>query len=452
MKELTIYVYADWPADGPVLVGRLFSSESRGKEVFSFEFDKAWLRRPEAQYTLDPDLLFHTQRQFVPSDKPVFGVFADSCPDRWGRRLMQRREAIIAKRADRKPRRLSESDYLLGVFDETRMGAFRYSLNKGDTFLSSDRDLAAPPWVALRKLEAAAYSLDSDTAAEEEKWINMLLAPGSSLGGARPKASVCGPDGDLWIAKFPSKTDEINVGAWEAVVHTLAQQCDLDVPEGKLMRLSKNGGTFLSKRFDRESGKRIHFASAMTLLGKTDGNIDSSYLDIASFIRAHGATPGKDLQELWKRIVFHMCVSNTDDHLRNHGFLLRHDGWHLSPAYDINPTNYGEHLHLCVTEYDSTIDLNLALETAEFYDVSLSFAREYIERTKATVDKNWPHLAAENGISRAEIERMAPAFFAARTTLTLDEQIEKAKEACAEDCRSVSREYLHKTDDDRKKR
>lgn len=447
MKELTIYVYADWPADGPVLVGRLFSSESRGKEVFSFEFNKAWLRRPEAQYTLDPDLFFHTQRQFVPSDKPIFGVFADSCPDRWGRKLMQRREAIVAKREDRKPRRLSESDYLLGVFDETRMGAFRYSLNKGDMFLSSDRELAAPPWVALRKLEAAAYSLDSDTAAEEEKWINMLLAPGSSLGGARPKASVYGPDGDFWIAKFPSKTDEINIGAWEAVVHTLAQQCYLDVPEGKLMQLSKNGGTFLSKRFDRENGKRIHFASAMTLLGKTDGNIDASYLDIASFIRAHGATPGKDLQELWKRIVFHMCVSNTDDHLRNHGFLLRQDGWHLSPAYDINPTNYGEHLHLCVTEYDSAIDLDLALETAGFYDVSLTFAREYIESTKVTIDKNWRRLAIENGIGRAEIERMAPAFLAAKPTPSLDAQIHKAKETGTEACRFTSRKNLQKTDD-----
>lgn len=448
MKELTIYVYADWPTDGPVLVGRLFSSELRGKEVFSFEFDKAWLKRPEAQYTLDPDLSFDTQRQFVPSDKPIFGIFADSCPDRWGRKLMQRREAIIARGEDRKPRRLSESDYLLGVFDETRMGALRYSISKGDTFLSSDRELATPPWVALRKLEAAAYSLDNDSTAEEEKWINMLLAPGSSLGGARPKASVYGPDGELWIAKFPSKTDEINVGAWEAVVHTLAQRCDLDVPEGKLMQLSKNGCTFLSKRFDRENGKRIHFASAMTLLGKTDGNIDASYLDIAWFIRAHGATPGRDLQELWKRIVFHMCVSNTDDHLRNHGFLLRQDGWHLSPAYDINPVNYGEHLHLCVTEYDSAINLDLALETAEFYDISPGFAREYIENTKATIDGSWRRLATENGISRAEIERMAPAFLAARPTPSLDVQINNAKEKGNVSNRSVSQEQYQEQDND----
>ena len=423
MKESIIYVYADWLTDGPVLMGQLFVTNTRGKENFSFEFDKNWLKRSEAFITLDPDIHLYSGRQYVSMNKPIFGLFSDSCPDRWGRRLMQRREAIVARKEDRKPRALTECDYLLGVYDETRMGALRFSLKKNGPFLSADKELTTPPWVTLRKLENASYSFEGIDIKEEERWVTMLLAPGSSLGGARPKASVLAPDGSLWIAKFPSKHDEMNSGAWEIVTHDLAARCGLNVPDAKMENFSKNGSTFLIKRFDRDNSRRIHFASAMTLLGKTDGDHDASYLDIASFIRANGATPQKDLKELWKRVVFNMAVSNVDDHLRNHGFLLGPKGWELSPLYDVNPSMYGNALSLNVSQYDGSIDFDLALQTAECYDIAYADAQQYIKETKEIVDRNWRTLAANYGLSRSEIERMEPAFMATKNTKSLDELI-----------------------------
>ena len=229
--------------------------------------------------------MLYKGRQYAPLDKSMFGIFADSCPDRWGRLLMIRREAIIAKKEERKPKRLTDIDFLLGVYDEPRMGGLRFSVTEDGPFLSDDRELATPPWTTLRKLESASLAFEKNEDGMEEKWLKQLLAPGSSLGGARPKASVSAPDGSLWIAKFPSKHDDINVGAWEMVVHDLAVMCGLDVPEAKLEHFSKTGSTFLTKRFDRDGEHRIHFASAMTLLGKNDGASaadGSSYLDIVS--------------------------------------------------------------------------------------------------------------------------------------------------------------------------
>ena len=426
MKEKTIYVYADWIEEKPILLGELFVSSTRGKETFSFEYDKDWLHRKEANYILDPDLQLCIGRQYLPYNKPIFGMFSDSCPDRWGRFLMQRREAIIARKEERKPKALTESDYLLGVYDETRMGGLRFSIEKDGPFLSNDKDMSTPPWVKLRSIEAAAYSFEDVEIKEEEKWLNMLIAPGSSLGGARPKASVTAPDGTIWIAKFPKKHDELNTGAWEMVAHDLAQMCDLNVPEAKICNFSKNGSTFLTKRFDRVDGKRVHFTSAMTLLGKVDGEHDTGYLDIASFIRQNGATPSMDLRELWKRIVFSMAISNTDDHLRNHGFIMSKDGWKLSPAYDINPNIYGTELSLYISQYDSTIDFELALETAKHYDISDAEAKSYIDKVKDIVQRNWVPLATKYNISRSEIERVEPAFIMTKRK-SIDEQIQEAQ-------------------------
>ena len=237
--------------------------------------------------------------------------------------------------------------------------------------------------------------------------------PGSSLGGARPKASVLAPDGSLWIAKFPSKNGEINVGAWEMVVHDLAVKCNLNVPEAKLENFSKNGSTFLTKRFDRNGDKRIHFASAMTLLGKRDGadaSDGSGYLDIASFIRKYGETAKKDLRELWRRIVFNMAVSNTDDHLRNHGFILGKEGWVLSPLYDVNPNIYGDTLSLNVDSDSNLIDFNLALSVARLYDLTDKQATEELGEIRNTVETNWRKLTQQYGLSRREIESMSSAF------------------------------------------
>lgn len=408
-----LYVYENWKSDIPSLIGKLYVDKGRGRQITAFEYDDEWLNDLTNNVSLDPDLRMFRGRQYAPADKLMFGMFEDSCPDRWGRLLMKRREAIRAKKEERKPRTLTEVDYLTGVYDETRMGGLRFSASKGGAFLSDDRELTTPPWTTLRKLESASLAFEKNNDGMEEKWLRQLVAPGSSLGGARPKASVLAPDGSLWIAKFPSKYDEINVGAWEMVVHDLAVMCELDVPDAKLENFSKYGSTFLTKRFDREGNRRIHFASAMTLLGKTDGvnaAQGSSYMEIASVITAQSASPQKDLRELWRRIVFNMAVSNTDDHLRNHGFILAKDGFCLSPLYDVNPDVYGDTLSLNVDTDNNLIDFNLALSVAKTYGLTERRATDELKEIRDVVENNWRRIAQQYGIRRSEIERMAPAF------------------------------------------
>ncbi|MCK4981320.1 MAG: type II toxin-antitoxin system HipA family toxin [Victivallaceae bacterium] len=409
-----IYVYADWPElQAPALMGCLNTQFIRGKEIFSFEFDSEWLKSKSAQI-LDPDLQFYSGRQYTDSGKNTFGLFLDSSPDRWGRQLMRRREAIKARHDDRPVRQLLESDYLLGVHDVTRMGALRFKLNESEDFQNHDFELPAPPWTSLRELEAACrhYEEESPSDSEHEKWLSMLLAPGSSLGGARPKANVLDNDGNLWIAKFPSRADDANTGAWEMVVHELAKKIGLNVPECRIEKFSKYGNTFLTKRFDRKIEKRIHFASAMTLLGRSDGDNHSSgcsYLDLAQFIVQHGARPNEDLQELWRRIIFSIAVSNTDDHLRNHGFLLIPQGWTLSPAYDINPNPRGSSLSLNISMDDNSLDFELALSVAEQFRLNISQAKEQLNDIKYIVN-HWREIASKFKISRHEIENMTLAF------------------------------------------
>lgn len=412
-KEKIIYIYADFPPHCNQLIGKLYVSGVRGRENYAFEYELEWI---ETQCTfLDPELQLYRGRQYVGSDKNIWGMFSDSCPDRWGRLLMKRREAIRANKSDEKPKKLLESDFLLGVYDKARMGGLRFKVEKDGTFQSDNQEWATPPWTSLRKLEQATAAFENDDSGLEEKWLRQLIAPGSSLGGARPKASIMAPDNSLWIAKFPSKHDEQDSGAWEMVIHDLAEMCEIDVPEAKLERFSKLGSTYLVKRFDRNGKGRVHFSSAMTMLGKTDGaggGDGSSYLDIASFIKANGAKPKRDLLELWKRIVFSMAVSNTDDHLRNHGFILSEEGWVLSPMYDVNPDIYGDNLSLNVNEDDSSIDFNLAIESAKYYDVSKKDAIHIVNDIKRSVSENWRKIASKYGMSRGDMERMKPAFMA----------------------------------------
>ena len=410
MAAKTIYTYECWSSDQPSFMGCLFVDQLRGKESCSFEYDEQWLKTHSGQYFLDPDLELYRGRQYAPMDKKLFGIFADSCPDRWGRLLMRRREAILAARENRKPKQLSETDYLLGVHDEARMGALRFSLHMGGPFLSCDSDMAAPPWVTLRDLEAASLAFEQDKDTLNDRWLRQLLAPGSSLGGARPKATVRASDGTLWIAKFPSRQDEQDIGAWEQVAHELAKACGLNVPDSKLERYSETGSTYLVKRFDRIGMRRIHFSSAMSLLGQTDGASDSSYLDLADFITKAGASPREDLAELWKRIVFSMAVSNTDDHLRNHGFLLTEKGWRLSPMYDVNPVPYGEMLSLNVSMDDSRIDLELAFEVASFFGLTRTAAESEALKVLTTIRKQWRYISSACGLSRAAQNKMAQAF------------------------------------------
>ena len=393
-------------------MGCLYVSVIKGGESYSFEYDRNWLKTTGLSLSLDPELMPYAGRQY-PSDKNIFGLFADASPNRWGRVLMNKRERILADKEGRKPNKLYDSDYLLGVYDETRMGGIRFKLDPNGPFLSDDQETAAPPWATLRTLEEASRHFESDESGLAEKWLNQLIKPGSSLGGARPKATVIDTKDQLWIAKFPSKNDENDVGAWEMVAHDLAALCGLNVPEAKLEKFSSLGSTFLVKRFDRIRDRRIHFASAMTLLGKTDGAsaVDGiSYLDIAGIIRSCGAQPKKNLVELWKRIVFNMAITNTDDHLRNHAFILESGGWVLSPLYDVNPVPYGDELSLNVDEEDNSININLAVQTAARFGISETQAQHYASEILEIVRDNWSKIAANYGLTRRQIEEMRPAF------------------------------------------
>lgn len=416
-NEKNIYVYDDFSFEKPELIGTLYVNVIKGSESYSFAYDAQWLKKTNLSVYLDPELMPYAGRQY-PSGKSIFGLFADSSPDRWGRVLMNKRERIVAEKEGRKPAKLYDSDYLLGVYDETRMGGLRFKSKPDGAFLSDDKTTAAPPWATLRSLEEASRNFENDETGLAEKWLQQLIKPGSSLGGARPKATVVDPENQLWIAKFPSKNDENDTGAWEMVAHDLAKLCGLTVPEAKLEKFSALGSTYLVKRFDRIGNKRVHFASAMTLLGKTDGASaadGSSYLDIAAFIKANGAKPKADLIELWKRIVFNMAITNTDDHLRNHAFILTPTGWVLSPLFDVNPVPYGDELSLNVNEDDNRIDIELAVQTAVLFGIGKSDAQAYAAQLLETVRENWNKIAAKYGLSRREIEEMKPAFSACFT-------------------------------------
>ena len=413
-KEKTIFVYDDFSMQNPTLMGILYVNSLKGGESYSFEYDREWLKKTSLKITLDPELMPYSGRQY-PFGKAIFGLFSDSSPDRWGRVLMNNRERILAGKEGRKPAKLYDSDYLLGVYDETRLGGIRFKTEPNGAFLSDDKETAAPPWASLRTLEEASRNFENEDTALSEKWLNQLIRPGSSLGGARPKATVIDPNEQLWIAKFPSKNDENDSGAWEMITHDLAEICGLHVPEAKLEKFSNLGSTYLVKRFDRILNKRVHFASAMTLLGKTDGTSaadGTSYLDIAAFIKSYGAQPKRDLIELWKRIVFNMAVSNTDDHLRNHAFIFTENGWELSPLYDVNPIPYGDELSLNVDEEDNSINIDLAIEASVRFGISETDATTYAKNILSVVKENWEKRATALGLSRRLIEEMRPAFSA----------------------------------------
>jgi serine/threonine-protein kinase HipA len=417
-RQRLIQVYLDdSEAEEPRLMGVLSATQLRGKEVFSFAYEPTFLQS-SFTHALDPDLQFFGGNQFVRDEKPNFGLFLDSSPDRWGRLLMRRREAILARQEGRRENVLFESDYLLGVYDEHRMGAIRFKTNEKGPFLNNDAQMAAPPFTSLRQLEQASLIIEQATSADSPdylKWLNLLIAPGSSLGGARPKASVKDPKNALWIAKFPSTFDNRNIGAWEMLTHTLAQRSGIEVADAFAQSFHSRYHTFLTKRFDRTAGGgRVHFASAMTLLGFSDGqNYQDgiSYLHLAEWIMRYGANAKleADLEQLWRRIVFSICVSNADDHLRNHGFLLTPTGWKLSPAYDLNPVETATGLSLNISDTDNSLELDLALEVASFCRLKESQARQIIREIQIAV-RTWPAVAQQLGIPRNEQELVARAF------------------------------------------
>jgi len=325
---------------------------------------------------------------------------------------MQRREAVLARDEKRKPRPLREVDYLLGVHDMYRMGALRFKKNVDGDFLDNNKELAAPPIASLKELEYAAQqvenNLDLDNP-EYRKWLNILMSPGSSLGGARPKSCVVDKNNELWLAKFPSRQDDHDIGAWEYVTHCLALDAGITMAPCQIHQFNSDHHTFLTKRFDRTPTGRLHFTSAMTQLEYFDGEDGVSYIELAGFLTEKGSNTQEDLVQLWRRIVFNIAVSNCDDHLRNHGFIYQDQGWVLSPAYDINPVNSATGLHLNISEYDNSLDFDLAMEVIDYFQLAEDKAIKIKGEVLDSV-KNWEKVASSIGISQQEQQLMAPAF------------------------------------------
>ena len=364
-NKTDIYVYAHWKEmPKPKIIGILSAQQAKGKKAFSFEYDKEWLKS-EQKFILDPDIQLYGGPQY-PNQKENFGIFLDSMPDTWGRTLMKRRASQWAKEKREKIPTLYDIDFLLGVYDESRMGALRFKTDLDGDFLDNNKTASTPPWSSIRELQNAAANFENDDDNDEiKKWLSVLIAPGSSLGGARPKANVLDSDKSLWIAKFPSKTDTTDKAAWEFLAYQLAINAGIEMAPCRIEKIMGNYYTFFTKRFDRENGERIHFASAMTMTANNEDTIrdnQASYLDIAEFISNYGTNIEANLHQLWRRIIFNIAISNTDDHLRNHGFILESTGWRLSPAYDINPMLYATGLHLNIDDVSNSLSIDL-----EFY-------------------------------------------------------------------------------------
>lgn len=405
--ERETLIYADLVGT-PNPVGCLWTRIRGARESASFEYDRAWLSQP-MRFALDPALRLAQGRFHTASDRPLFGAIADSTPDRWGRMLMRRAERHLSASTGKTPRTLREIDYLLGVDDEARLGALRFAPHEGGPFLAERILGRIPPLAELPRLLAATNRVLDDAATGED--LLRLLAPGGALGGARPKASVRDGNGHLLIAKFPHRSDETDVVRWEEVALRLARKAGIEVARS---RVEVTGGhsVLLLKRFDRKSQIRIPYLSAMSILGAAPHE-DHSYLELADALRRYGSSPRSDLQALWRRIVFSVLISNTDDHLRNHGFLyVGPQGWTLSPAFDMNPVPLEVKpriLSTAITFDDATASLELVMEVAEYFEVDAAQARKIVAEVGESTGQ-WRSEAVELGISKAEIERMASAF------------------------------------------
>jgi len=390
-------------------IGKLGRVGAPPRSAIAFAYEASWVTAA-GSFQVDPSLPLYEGLQYSPA---LPGILTDAAPDRWGRTLLERREALSARREERAPRHLDEWDLLVGVSDMTRMGALRIARSEGGPFLD-DGSLAVPPFARLRELEHWAREAERglpDVSREEERWIAMLVAPGSSLGGARPKASFRDEDGSLWIAKFPSREDRHDVGAWEQVVAHLAARAGIDTPASKLLRLGSDFRTYCASRFDRQGDERRLYASAMTLTGRRDGEEGASYLDIAQAIEGFGDPDSieADLEQLFRRVAFNVLVSNHDDHLRNHGFLRGPGGWRLAPAFDVNPSPFTEEHNLTLDGRIRSPDLDVLRETAGLYRLNDKRVSQIIDEVSSVV-AGWRRAATAAELPRQEVDLMAIAF------------------------------------------
>ncbi|MEI8396787.1 MAG: type II toxin-antitoxin system HipA family toxin [Rhodospirillaceae bacterium] len=376
----------------------------------TFQYDDKWLVSSE-RISLEPALMVSKGIFTPPVGREMFSSIGDSAPDTWGRRLMQKRERRAAKNEGRTVRTLTEADYLLGVADVARLGALRFRRSGDIEFQCPlEKSRTIPPLVELPRLLSVTEKVLRNEETEDD--LLLLFAPGSSLGGVRPKSSVINRQDQLLIAKFPKEDDDYNVGAWEEVALTLANMAGITVAEHAIERIVDKT-VLLSKRFDRnQSGRRIPFLSAMAMLGMKDGD-RGSYPELVDGVRTHGSDVDADVIELYRRMVFNILSSNVDDHLRNHGFLWSGElGWRLSPAYDLNPVPADVRPHILSTNIsldEGTCSIELARETAEYFNLSLEVADTIISEVAQAVS-NWRKVAASVNLKPSEIERMESAF------------------------------------------
>lgn len=408
-----VFADFDW-LDKPELVGELCYEKLRGSESYAFRFDDNWLKF-HAGIKLSEDINNYPGLQYTQPGNDIFGCFSDALPDRWGRTLLKRREQIQASEEKRAVRNLSSFDYLMGIDDFSRMGGFRLKRELDGDFINVSPSLKIPPLTELRQLVLASQEVEKSEENDvlpEKKWIAQLIQPGTSLGGARPKAGVLDDSGNLCIAKFPSRKDDYDTGLWEHFSHLLARKAGIYAAQTKVLGGLGKYHTLLSKRFDRtDEGKRIHFASSMSLIGLRDGDNAQGgygYLNIVDFILQSCCDVEKNLLELYRRVAFNICIGNSDDHFRNHGFLLTPRGWTLSPAYDMNPT-LNEYQSLLINESSNKADIRTLLESCESYMIKKEVAENIIRQVQAAV-AGWENLAVLLQIPAREVTMFKDRF------------------------------------------
>jgi serine/threonine-protein kinase HipA len=413
MMKMWVYADFDWLKEVE-LIGELSFENLRGSETYGFQYNKEWLKR-HSDILLGDDINNYPGMQYTQQGKDIFGCFSDALPDRWGRMLLNKREQILAHEEKRPIRRLSSFDYLIGIDDFSRMGGFRFKTDPNGDFINQHSSLQIPPLTSLRELMQASLEIEHSEEKNElpdKKWIFQLVQPGSSLGGARPKASIVDENKKLCIAKFPSRKDDYDVGLWEHFSYLLAPKAGINVASTRLISSVEQYHTLLSERFDRtKEGKRIHFASAMTMLGRSDGDNYANgygYLDIVDFILKGCTNVENNLRELYRRVAFNICIGNTDDHFRNHGFLLTTKGWTLSPAYDINPS-LDDYQSLLISATSNESNLNILLESCEEYMLEKKLCTEIIQEVVYAV-KGWKTMANQLQIPKLEMDRFSSRF------------------------------------------
>ena len=410
-----LFVFADFNWLGKAeLVGELCYEKLRGSDSYAFKFDENWLKF-HAGIKLSEDINNYPGLQYTQPGNDIFGCFSDALPDRWGRTLLKRREQIQASEEKRAVRNLSSFDYLMGIDDFSRMGGFRLKRELDGDFINVSPSLKIPPLTELRQLVLASQEVEKSEENDvlpEKKWIAQLIQPGTSLGGARPKAGVLDDSGNLCIAKFPSRKDDYDTGLWEHFSHLLARKAGIYAAQTKVLGGLGKYHTLLSKRFDRtDEGKRIHFASSMSLIGLRDGDNAQGgygYLNIVDFILQSCCDVEKNLQELYRRVAFNICIGNSDDHFRNHGFLLTPRGWTLSPAYDMTPT-LNEYQSLLINESSNKADIRTLLESCESYMIKKEVAENIIRQVQAAV-AGWENLAVLLQIPAREVTMFKDRF------------------------------------------